>query len=90
MHKAPYVFPIIGGRTVDHLKANIEALNVSLTKEDIKEIESAAPFDLGFPGSFAYLGATPEHPGNVWLLRMGGITEYVPEQAPIVPKSGKE
>ncbi|KAI0100897.1 aldo/keto reductase [Nemania sp. FL0031] len=90
MHKAPYVFPIIGGRTVDHLKANIEALNVSLTKEDIKEIESAAPFDLGFPNNFAYLGGPPEHPGNVWLLRMGGITEYVPEQAPIVPKNAKE
>lgn len=24
MHKSPYVFPIVGGRTVDHLKQNIE------------------------------------------------------------------
>ncbi|PBK99004.1 hypothetical protein ARMGADRAFT_1124135 [Armillaria gallica] len=25
--KTPYVFPIIGGRKVEHLKANIEALD---------------------------------------------------------------
>ncbi|KAJ8120418.1 hypothetical protein ONZ43_g2867 [Nemania bipapillata] len=90
MHKTPYVFPIIGGRTLDHLKANIEALNLSLSKEDIKEIESAAPFDFGFPSNFAYGGVTPEHPGNVWLLRMGGTTDYVAEPAPIVSKKSGE
>jgi aryl-alcohol dehydrogenase-like predicted oxidoreductase len=86
MHKTPYVFPIVGGRTVDHLKANIEALNLSLSEEDIKEIESAVPFDHGFPMSFAYLGQTPDHPGEVFLLNMGGTTDYVPEQKPIAPK----
>lgn len=90
MHKTPYVFPIIGGRTLDHLKANIEALNLSLSKEDIQEIESAAPFDIGFPSTFAYGGATPEHPGNVWLLRMGGTTDYVAEPTPITAKKSGE
>ncbi|KAI8628300.1 aldo/keto reductase [Xylariaceae sp. FL1651] len=90
MHKTPYVFPIVGGRTVDHLKANIEALNLSLSEEDMKEIESAVPFDLGFPLSFAYLGQTPAHPGNVWLLNMGGTTDYVAEQKPIAPKKAGE
>ncbi|KAI3317412.1 aldo/keto reductase [Xylariaceae sp. AK1471] len=90
MHKTPYVFPIIGGRTVDHLKANIEALNLSLSEDDIKEIESAVPFDLGFPNSFAYGGQTPEHPGNVWLLTMGGTTDYVAEKKPITPKKSGE
>ncbi|KAI1431886.1 norsolorinic acid reductase [Xylaria sp. CBS 124048] len=87
MHKTPYVFPIVGGRTVEHLKANIEALNVSLTEEDIREIESAAPFDLGFPANFAWGRQVPSHPGQVWLLAMGGTTDYVPEQQPIVPKN---
>jgi hypothetical protein len=49
MHKTPYVFPIIGQRKVEHLKANINALSVELSEEEIDEIEGAAPFDIGFP-----------------------------------------
>lgn len=52
MHKAPYVFPIVGTRKVDHLQGNIEALGVELTDEEVDEIEAAQPFDLGFPGNF--------------------------------------
>ena len=54
MHKAPYVFPVIGGRKVEHLKGNIEALRVELTEEEIKEIEEAVPFDPGFPLGFMF------------------------------------
>src|SRR5947209_4725208 len=39
MHKAPYVFPICGGRKVEHLKGNIEALALQLSKDEIDEIE---------------------------------------------------
>ena len=49
MQKTPYVFPIIGGRKVEHLLANIEALDIALTPEHIAKIESAIPFDKGFP-----------------------------------------
>ena len=52
MHKAPYVFPIIGGRKVEHLHANMEALDICLGDEHIKELESAVPFDVGFPYNF--------------------------------------
>jgi len=52
MHKTPYVFPICGGRTVGHLKGNIDALGLELSKEDIDEIEGAVPFDPGFPHNF--------------------------------------
>ncbi|KAL2054245.1 hypothetical protein ABVK25_005386 [Lepraria finkii] len=54
MHKAPYVFPIIGGRKIEHLKSNIEGLAVELSDEDIDEIENATPFDIGFPLSFLF------------------------------------
>jgi len=54
MHKAPYVFPIVGGRKVEHLKGNIEALAVKLTQEEVDEIEDAEPFDVGFPLSFLF------------------------------------
>lgn len=49
MHKYPYVYPIVGGRKLEHLKGNIEALKIELTDEQIYEIENAAPFDSGFP-----------------------------------------
>ena len=50
MHKATYVFPIIGGRKVEHLLANLEALDISLSDEQIKFLEAVEPFELGFPG----------------------------------------
>ncbi|KAI1102217.1 norsolorinic acid reductase [Jackrogersella minutella] len=89
-HKAPYVFPIVGGRNKEHLKANIEALTLTLDAEDIKEIEAAIPFDPGFPGSFLFGPKIPEHPGNVWLLNLGGTTDYVPELKPITPRKAGE
>ena len=49
MQKTPYVFPIIGGRKIEHLMSNIEALKISLDEEQMKEIEGVVPFDLGFP-----------------------------------------
>ncbi|THG97624.1 hypothetical protein EW145_g7581 [Phellinidium pouzarii] len=58
MQKTPYVFPIIGGRKVEHLMANIEALKISLSGEQMKYIESVLPFDPGFPSAFIGDGTT--------------------------------
>ena len=52
MQKAPYVFPIIGGRKVEHLMSNIEALDITLTPEQIAYIESVTPAPRGFPHDF--------------------------------------
>jgi aryl-alcohol dehydrogenase-like predicted oxidoreductase len=41
MQKTPYVFPVVGGRQIEQLKDNIEALSLRLNDEDIKEIEEA-------------------------------------------------
>ncbi|KAE9409773.1 Aldo/keto reductase [Gymnopus androsaceus JB14] len=49
MQKTPYVFPIIGGRKIENLVENLEALSISLSDEQIKELESVIPFDPGFP-----------------------------------------
>ncbi len=49
MQKAPYVFPIVGGRKKEQLEANIEALDVALSEEQIKYLEGVLPFDPGFP-----------------------------------------
>ncbi|KAH9980676.1 Aldo/keto reductase [Russula compacta] len=49
LHKTPYVFPIVGGRKIEHLKQNIQALDISLSAEQIGRIDGAKPFDPGFP-----------------------------------------
>lgn len=50
--KAKHVFPLIGGRKIEHLKQNIEALSIKLTPEQIEYLESVVPFDIGFPSNF--------------------------------------
>lgn len=65
MHKVPYVFPVLGGRKVEHLKSNIEALGIELTAEEIQEIDSSEPFDPGYPLNFLF-----EAPGQSYRLDM--------------------
>jgi aryl-alcohol dehydrogenase-like predicted oxidoreductase len=81
--KAPYVFPIVGCRTLEHLRGNIEAIKVRLSREEIKEIEAAVPFELGFPGNFFWGEEVPEVDGDVWLLAMGGTVDHVPGVKPL-------
>lgn len=78
MHKAPYVFPIVGGRRVDHLKGNIAALGLELSDGEIEEIEGAMPFDLGFPLNFLSRKPTgTKGPGDIWLLAISGHIDFV-------------
>ncbi|GJN67809.1 hypothetical protein PLICBS_001851 [Purpureocillium lilacinum] len=81
MQKTPNVFPIVGGRKVDHLKGNIEALSIELSDADIEAIESAVPFDMGFPHTMLWAGSPgmPKQSKVMWALAMGGINDYVEE-----------
>ncbi|KAL4987247.1 NADP-dependent oxidoreductase domain-containing protein [Aspergillus falconensis] len=49
LQKVPNVFPIIGGRKVEHLHDNIQALKIKLTPEQVAYLESVRPLELGFP-----------------------------------------
>jgi aryl-alcohol dehydrogenase-like predicted oxidoreductase len=89
MHKAPDVFPLVGGRKIEHLKQNIAALNVRLSAEDIKEIESAGgDFKAGFP--YNLLGGG--EPGafemkDVVLLRPAGYYDFhEATKVPLIPE----
>jgi aryl-alcohol dehydrogenase-like predicted oxidoreductase len=73
MQKTPYVFPIVGGRKLEHLKGNIAGLSIDLTETDMKDIEEANSFDIGFPMNF--LGG-PD-PNDVWLMAMAGKQQHV-------------
>lgn len=77
MHKAPYVFPVVGGRKVDHLKGNIEALSLELTRVELEEIESAVEFDQGFPMNFIGMGQNVTGAKDVKFSAIGGVFDYV-------------
>lgn len=89
MHKSPYVLPIVGGRKTSHLESNIAALGLRLTSEDIKEIDAAYGFDMGFPHQFlnpsntAVLG-----PQDVNILNNMGFFDHVQVPGPIPPHEG--
>ncbi|KAL2759978.1 hypothetical protein ACRALDRAFT_1046658 [Sodiomyces alcalophilus JCM 7366] len=65
-HKAGHVVPIVGGRKIEHLKDNIAALSLRLSDEQIAFLESAMPFDLGFPSNF--IGEDPQITGYSEIL----------------------
>lgn len=89
MHKAPHVFPIVGGRKLEHLKGNIEGLSIKLSKEDIEEIEEASPFEYGFPLSVLFLDQkTPSFKGmDVYLTKTTVQIDTAERPKPIEPRS---
>lgn len=62
MAKAPNVFPLVGGRKVEHLRDNIQALKIKLSSKQIESLESVRPLDPGFPNNF--IGPDPKVTGK--------------------------
>lgn len=91
MHKTPYVTPIVGGRKVEHLKANIAALAIRLSQAEIDEIEDSYPFDVGFPMNFlagSRKGTTG--PDGIVLTKRLGHFDFVRNPEPVLPPLGVE
>jgi len=74
MQKTINVFPIVGGRKVEHLKDNIKALSIHLTDEQIEELENASPLDIGFPNNF--IGPDPKVTGSVQPGLLGSSAQF--------------
>ncbi|EOO04049.1 putative norsolorinic acid reductase protein [Phaeoacremonium minimum UCRPA7] len=94
MNKAPYVFPLVGCRTSEQLKSNVEALNIDLNDDEIAEIENAYYFDPGFPHTFLSgtlfnnddtVQEVPHGPGDVWLTNAITNIDWVEPSKPIKP-----
>ncbi|KAH9985162.1 Aldo/keto reductase [Russula vinacea] len=83
LHKTPYVFPIVGGRKVEHLKQNIQALDITLSPEQIRRIDEAKPFDVGFP--YTLIGDNPVNSVFSQLLIQHKY-DVVPAQGVITPQ----
>ena len=91
LHKAPNVFPIIGGRKLSHLKSNIEALAIRLSQSEIDEIEKAYPFDIGFPLKFlSGSKKAPRGPEDFPFTRRMGHFDFVKGASPVLPPEGVE
>lgn len=97
MHKAPYVFPLVGGRKVEHLAGNIEALELPLDETDMKEIDGAYGFEHGFPHEFLsgdhFADDAPskmaQGPQDIWLTTMSGAIDFVELPKAITPDAEK-
>lgn len=87
--QTPYLFPIIGGRKVEHLKANVDALGLELSPEDVAEIEKGYEFEIGFPHSLVSVtGKVPTGPQDINIVRTLGHYDYVAPQTAIKPHKG--
>ncbi|KAI9454954.1 NADP-dependent oxidoreductase domain-containing protein [Russula earlei] len=82
LHKTPYVFPIVGGRKVEHLKQNIQALDISLSPEQISRIDGVRPFDIGFPHTIVGHSAATSVFGKNLILHN---YDSIPAQQVITP-----
>ncbi|KAJ5109911.1 hypothetical protein N7532_002556 [Penicillium argentinense] len=91
MHKAPYVFPVVGGRRIEHLKGNIEALSLELSEEEIDEIDAATPFDVGFPLNFLLSVSGAQYKlgvkaSEIGMVKLAAYLDIVQEPQPIKPR----
>lgn len=88
MQKAPHVFPIVGGRKIEHLQGNIEALSLELSEAEMREIDGAYGFEAGFPYDFLGGGSIPRGPADVVFTQRFGNFDYVEETKAIRPHKG--
>jgi aryl-alcohol dehydrogenase-like predicted oxidoreductase len=83
MQKTTNVFPIIGGRKVEHLQDNIKALSVRLSDQQIQYLESVQKFEPGFPADF--IGDDPRATGiNTHTLAMTAQISWPTPNKPFV------
>ncbi|RPD61745.1 Aldo/keto reductase [Lentinus tigrinus ALCF2SS1-7] len=78
MQKTTHVFPIVGGRKVEQLQANLQALDIKLSAEQVKYLEDASPFVKGFPHDFCGDGSD-----YIWLMKNAANFVRWPRAAPI-------
>ena len=82
MAKTPNVFPLVGGRKIEHLHDNIQALKIKLTPQQVEYLESVRPLDPGFPNTF--IGPDPKVTGQAsFLLAANSQLAFVRAPKPI-------
>ena len=102
MQKTPYVFPIVGGRKVEHLMDNIAALEIALSDEQVKYLEEVLPFVRGFPhdmivsssaaafifaAEYSRTGLQGDGSSYGYLFSMGGYFDRWPRAQAVRPST---
>jgi hypothetical protein len=67
----------VGGRKLEHLQDNIQALSISVTTAQIEYLQSIEPLDLGFPNNFIGAGLRSTGKSSP-LTAMSPKLRYVP------------
>lgn len=84
------MYPLIGGRVIAHLRANVDALSLYLSSQNVEEIEKGYDFDPGFPHDFINMaGKAPQGPEDVHFLGSMGYFDYVQRRQPVKPHQGE-
>ena len=52
LHQPGVTAPIVGARTLDHVKDNLDAAGVDLSADELKTLDDASRVELGFPHDF--------------------------------------
>lgn len=90
LQKAPYIFPMVGGNSVEKLKLNVDALSLELTPKDVAELDKGYDFDVGFPHNFINMaGSAPQGPQDASFLASLGYFDYVAPPRAIKPHQGE-
>ncbi|KAG0141276.1 hypothetical protein CROQUDRAFT_674190 [Cronartium quercuum f. sp. fusiforme G11] len=89
LQKFPYVFPIVGGRKIEHLHANITALTLLLTSDHIQELESLSEFKRGYPYDQFGSDVGSGEP-SPWHFNMVGKFGFVQHPQAIKPSKHKD
>jgi len=66
LSQTPNVFPIVGGRKVEHLMDNIQALKLKLSDKQVEKLQAVAPQTPEFPMNF--IGQDPHITGQPSFL----------------------
>lgn len=85
IHKAPYIFPIVGGRKVSYLRSNVAALKIALSKDEINKIDVAYNFQAGFPHNIVSGSKLSNGPKDLVLTEIRGPFDFVEGLKPISP-----
>ncbi|KAJ5233064.1 sterigmatocystin biosynthesis dehydrogenase stcV [Penicillium chermesinum] len=75
-------------RKIEHLEANVAALGVSLSQDDIHEIDNSTSFDIGFPLNFIFRNYSSDYTASDVFLT--NVTAHVDVPSHVKPVQARQ
>ncbi|KAK1729958.1 LOW QUALITY PROTEIN: NADP-dependent oxidoreductase domain-containing protein [Colletotrichum acutatum] len=88
LHKAHHKFPAIGGPRLDYIKGNVETPSLQLREEDLGDIKTAYPFDIGLSHDVlsGNINCGARRPQDIRTANVRRIFDYIKDINPILPR----